>query len=528
MPQAKIAALVSLLLPAMLEFFRRLRGPIMIGITVIIVISFSWWGGSRKGLGAASMREPHDVAFTLYGDEYTHHDLDKLNRLQALCYYRLGLFEFAFGLPDAAKQIQSMQRNGPNYDFAGNLLVLRRKALEFGVAASDAEAKKRMESIQSFQKNGKFDENTAAEQVKQLNDAGFSNQDILDLMKDVIAYERLQDLVGSNYSASPFVAGKAYAAKNQTIKASTITLPLDDFKKKAEVKDDEISKYFDEKKDTFKTAEKRGASYVFFEKPKVDDKKVADENQKAQTDYETKVNTFDAEVRRPGADFAAIAKTFQKDAPTMKVQDVAAFDQATPPEALKDEPAVVKELFRETLAEGTVSAAINGAKGYYFLKLTKVEAPKQQELKDVKDKIKDTLVTQKAQEAMMKAANETRTALADGLKAGKKLDDLAKDKKLKVESLPEFSPANPPPDNKTIPQISKDLATTAVNGVTKPVSTEAGALIAVVTAKELRKNDQSTSLKDSEATQLASAMKSELFKAWFGKQRTDANMQVVQ
>ena len=513
----------------MLHFFRRLRGPILIGITIIIVVTFSWWGGSRKGLGVGGAREAHDTAFTLYGKSYTHYDLEKLNRLQQLCYYRLGLFEFAFGLPDAAKQIQSIERGGPNYDFAGNLLVLRQKAVDYGVAATDADAKKRLESIQSFQKDGKFDENTAAEQIKQLNDAGFSNQDILDLMKDVIAYERLQEIVGANYSASPLAASKAYASDHQTIKATALSLALDDFKKKVTANDEEISKAFEEKKETYMTSEKRAASYVLFAKPDAADaSKVAEEKVKAQTAYENLVNEFDMKVRAPGADFAAVVAEFQKKNPTVKLQTLPAFDQATPPEAIKDEAAVVKELFLTTLSVGQNSAPVNGTKGYYFLKLTQIDAPKQQELKDVKDKVKDSIVTQKAQEAMMKAANDARAAVVEGLKAGKKLDELAKTSALKVEALPEFSPNNPPPDNKVVGLIAKDAAKTATNGATKPVTTETGVAFAVVTYKELRKSDQSASLKQSEETAQASTAKSEMFKAWFGKLRTEADMQVIQ
>ena len=514
----------------MLHFFRRLRGPILIGITIIIVVTFSWWGGSRNDtMGMGRAREAHDTAFTLYDKAYTHYDLEKLNRLQALCYYRLGLFEFAFGLPDAAKQIQSLERGGPNYDFAGNLLVLRQKAVEYGVAATDADAKKRLETVQSFQKDGKFDENTAAEQIKQLNDAGFSNQDILDLMKDVIAYERLQEIVGANYSASPLAASKAYASNHQTIKATSLSLALEDFKKKVEVKDEEISKAFEEKKETYQTAEKRAASYVLFTKPDAGDAtKVAEDKVKAQAAYETLVNEFDMKVRAPGADFAAVVAEFQKKNPSVKLQTLPAFEEGTPPEAIKDEAAVLKELFRTTLTVGQNSAPVNGTKGYYFLKLTQLDAPKQQELKDVKDKVKESIVAQKAQEAIMKAANDARTAVLDGLKGGKKLDDLAKTAALKVESLPEFSPNNPPPDNKLIGLIAQDAAKTATNGATKPVTTETGVAFAVVNHKELRKSDQSTSLKQSEETAQASTAKTEMFKAWFGKLRTEANMQVVQ
>jgi hypothetical protein len=70
-------------------------------------------------------------------------------------------------------------------------------------------------------------------------------------VKDQLVYERLQDLVGANYSPSAQAVTAAYAASQQTIRASAVNLALETFKKKAEVKDDEISKYFDENKDTY-------------------------------------------------------------------------------------------------------------------------------------------------------------------------------------------------------------------------------------------------------------------------------------
>lgn len=509
----------------MLEFFRRHRGPFMITVTVIIIISFSYWGGSRRGAGVG--REHHDTAFTLYGRDYTYHDMDRLGRAQQLCYY-LQMYDLAFSLPDAAKQMQRMPgERGADYDFVANLLVLREKALSYGVAASDADAKKRLETLRPFQKDGKFDPATASEMEDRLKANGFSSSDLLDLVKDQIAFERLQDLVGANYSPSSLSVSKAYASAHQTIKASTVTLALDDFKKKAEVKDDEISKYFDEKKDTYKTAEKRAATYVVFEKPKPDEKKKAEENQKAQAEFETLVNDFDMKFKAPGADFNAVVAEFTKKVPTLKAQTVPAFEQATPPDAIKDEAAVVAEIFRDTLTVGRHSEPVEGTKGYYFLKLTQVDAPKQQELKDVKDKIKDVLVTQKAQEAMMKAANEARTALQDGLKAGKKLEDLAKAGSGKLEVLPDFGPGNPPPAHPNAQQIVTDAAATPVNSVTKPISTDTGAILVVVTAKELRKSEQSTALKQGEENSQASRTKNELFKAWFTKERNAASFKLA-
>ena len=519
----------------MLQFFRRHRGPFMIGITAIIVISFSVWGGWTKGgstgAGAAAAE---DHAFTIFGRDYTNHDMGRIMRTQMLSYYT-GCYDL-LGLASIAEQLKSTDPRGPNYDFIANLLVLREKAVEFGVAASNEDALKKLQTLPPFQKDGKPDDNAAAETEMRLAMQGFTKDDLLQIAKDAIAFERLQDIVGANISPSPIAVTKGYAANQQTLKASLVTLAIDDFKKKAEVKDDEISKYYDENKDSYKTPEKRAGSYVVFEKIKPDDKKKAEENAKAQTDFENLVNEFDQKFKAPGADINLVVAEFQKKLPALKLETVALFEKDKAPDSIKAEAKVVDELFRPTLDAGKHSDPVEGTKGYYFMKVTKVEAPKQQELKDVKDKIKDILVSRKAQEALVAAANDARKALQEGLKAGKKLDDIAKEKALKVEALADFSPTNPPPDKAALSKpvkegsrttLAVEAGNTPAGGVTVPVSDESGATLVVVTAKELRKSDQSASVKTGEENSQASQLKQDLFKSWFAKVRTAADMRAA-
>ncbi len=492
----------------------------MIGITIVIIISFAWWGGSRKS-GAKMNASPDDTALVIYGRHYSHIDLGKYAGYQRLA-YQLGLYELAFGLP-AAAQLDVVNRDeNTGVGFAANLLVLREQALKHGVAISDEEARVRFKTLQPFQKEGKFDEQSAANFQTNIGSMGLMPRDILDLIKDSIAYEKLNEMVGLNYTPSTLAVSKSYAAQQQTIKASTIKFALDDFKKKIEVKDDEIAKYFGEKKDTYKTTEKRAAVYVVFEKPKADDKLKAEDNAKATTAWEEMVNKFDSDFRTPGADINKLVEALKK--PEIKVQVLALSEEATPADAIKDEAEVVKELFRPSLKIGEHSAPIEGSKGYYFLKVTQLDASKQQELKDVTAKVKESLIVQKAQEAMTKTANEARTALQDALKAGKKLDDVVKEKAWKSEALAELTPGNPPPGLDKGAEIAKSAAETPVNGVALPITTDTGSLLVVVTSKELRKRDDSATMKQSQESSIAQQTKSALFKAWFSQLVKEANV----
>ncbi len=551
----------------MLEFFRRHRGPFLITLTVIIILAFGVWGAIRRtDMG----HDPYDVgserAFSVYGTEYTKRDMDHIARNLRLA-YSLQMYDLAFDLPSLARRQGDLDGGPPTTDFVANLLVLRKQALKYGVAVSDEDARKEFESLPALQKEGKFDPTMAENMLTNLRANGYQAADVMELLKDKISLAKLREIVGSNFVASPLEVEKSYASQQQTIRASLIAFPLEEAKKKVEVKDDDISKYYDQNKETYKTVEKRAAKYVTFERPKADSTVAAEDNQKLDKAWEQIVGDFYKKFSDPSSDFdklvaeanTEIAAKLKKPEPKkaeadpkaadkdkkseaekkpeadktkesgpavapVKVEVAALFEQGTPPEGLKKEPQIIKELFRSTLEANKPSDPIDSSKGYTFLRVTQIEAPKQQELKDVKDKIKTSLVDQKARETLAKAAKEARTALADALKAGKKLDDVAKEKSWKVSAVPEFSPASPPTDNPNSADISALAAKTAVNGVSEPFTSDDGETLVVVTAKEVRKSDTSATQKDSQRTTLTSKGEQAVFKSWFGKLRDDAKV----
>lgn len=551
----------------MLEFFRRHRGPFLIGLTVIIILAFGVWGAVDP-LGG----NPNDPssrgsqkAFSVYGVDYTQNDVGRLSRYLRLA-YSLQMFDIAFSLPNIAQRQRSLGGGEPTTDFVANLLVLREQAIKHGVAASDEDIMRQFESLQPFQKDGKYDPVTAETYLNNLRGAGFQPSDVKELIRDQIVFEKLRELIGANYIASPLEVEKSYASEQQTLKASTLLLSLEEFKKKAEVKDDEISKYYEENKETYKTTERRAAQYVTFTRPTPDAAKKAEENAQAEKDWEQMVGTFYGKFTDPKADLAKLVEEVNKTisdkakadeeakkkvaaqdkkpdekkpeekkpeeaakpaGPVLvKVETIALADEASLPEPIKGEPNLVKELFRSTLAVGQPSDPIDSSKGYTFLRVTQVEAPKQQELKEVTAKIKETLVAQKASEALATAAKDARTTVADALKGGKKLEDVAKEKGWKLEVIPEFTKSTPPEGNVNGSQIAEQAAKTGVNAVSEPISVTDGQLLVVVTGKELRKNEGSTGLKDGQLSSRTSQGREAFFRSWFGNKRDEAKVEL--
>ena len=182
------------------------------------------------------------------------------------------------------------------------------------VADLDVTSKKRV-----FEHAGLMFENN-------LGSYGMNLADLYDLLRDWIGMQKLQRLVAGNVGASPEMANQFYSATRQTIKAASIPFAFDNFKKSAQVSDDDIKQYYEQKKDSFKTPEKRAVSYVFFENPKDLDKVAAEERMKKNNAFGEKVQNFAIESIVEGADFDQLAKKF-----SAEVKKLPAFDQADAP-----------------------------------------------------------------------------------------------------------------------------------------------------------------------------------------------------
>lgn len=501
----------------MLEFFRRHRGAFLIVLTVIIILSFSVWGGWKKGSGAF-MDDPTATAFTIYGRDYSRSELDRHMRYMRLA-YMMGLYDLPQQLTMVSRKYQT--NDAVPLDFVFNLIVLRQEMVNNGISISDDEARAELKKLPAFQNNGAYDAARASQLEDNLGSMGFNGSDMLEIAKDKAGMEKLRTLVAGNFAVSTIAAGKSYAEQYQTVKASTITFSLEDFKKKAQVSDAEIKKYYDEKKDTYKTPEKRAVSYVFFEEPKDLDKLDADKRAKAQTDFGKKVNDFNEATLKPKAKLELIAAGLK-----MPVSTVAGFTQDSPPDAIKGEPELISAIFYHDPAAHPISDPVKGSKGYYFFSVLKRDEPRQQDLKEVTEKIKLTLVSQKAQEAMLKAANEAREALTSGLKAGRKLAEIAKEKQLTVVEMAEFSPSSPSPD----PKIGREITSAAVKlpagQISTPVDSDTGAVLVYVNAKELRKRDDSASLKQNVQESMMIREQFEVFRAWFERKREESKLKV--
>ena len=273
----------------MLEFFRRHRGAFLITLTIIIILSFSVWGGWRKSSGYEKKAQITDVAVTVFGKDYTIGDVQRAQRSLQFAQYYMQSYE----LPSMLMMLSSDGGfGGGGLNTLTNLFVARHLMEELGVRPSDEEARAALEKLPALQDNGKFDVSRGQMLEENANSMGFESADLLGIMKDTIGLQKLQDIVAKNYVASPLAAEKQYASSYQTFKGSKITFETEAFKKAASVTDEEIKKYYEENKENYKTVEKRAVSYVLFANPKELDKKPLEERQKETNAQVERVNAF--------------------------------------------------------------------------------------------------------------------------------------------------------------------------------------------------------------------------------------------
>lgn len=504
----------------MLEFLRRQTKPIMITLAAIIILAFTFWGGYTQPK-QPGVHSQEDTAFTIYGKEYTFAERSRLERYYMLANYLqlpAGAGQFGFGNQlGFLSQKYAFPSQIPG-DFVFNLLVLRHELEAHGVRATNEEAREAFRKLAVFQnQSGEFDGNIAEQFRNALGAQGMRDSDVFDLLRDWLGFQRLEKIVAGNAVLNPNVAKQVYAGSFQSIKAASIPFALEDYKKQAQVTDEDVAKYYEENKDNFKTAPKRAIAYVYFPQPDVE-KLNAEDTVKARNEYSKRVNDFAAAVIAPGVKFEDVAKEAK-----VEVKTEALFAQDAPPEALKEEFTLVADIFRNDPAVRPVSDAVEGSKGYYLYSVTQVEEPKQQELAEVKEKIKEQLVTQKGQELMTKAANDARKKLEEAIKGGKKFDDAAKEAGLSAQNLAEFSPANPPADLSIGRQIATEARITPAGGFTKPLESDNGLVLVHVLSKQLYKRDEGATTKANMEKSLDRMQQSDAFRAWFERRRDAAN-----
>jgi peptidyl-prolyl cis-trans isomerase D len=163
----------------------------------------------------------------------------------------------------------------------------------------------------------------------------------------------------------------------------------------------------------------------------------------------------------------------------LKVQESGFFTREEPVLGLGPSPQLAAEAF--TLAPGAVSGSVRTSRGYAFITVTGTQAPRLPSLDEVKDKVKEDVIKQKAKEL----AAQKATALAAAIKGSGDLAKAAKAAGVEVKTTELVARESPLPEVGVSPQVDAVAFSLPAGATSDPIVTDnAVAVIKVVEHKQ--------------------------------------------
>jgi hypothetical protein len=352
---------------------------------------------------------------------------------------------------------------------------------------------------------------------------GLSNVELEEIMADAIRLEQVKAALGATLSASPAEVRELFRQQSQKSEVSVVRLKYDDFKNAVQISDEDAKKAFEERKETFKTPEKRKVKYAAFQLPK-DTKLTGRERADALQKLADDAQKFAEAMLNKGAKFDELAKANGATA----VGETPMFEATAAPKELDGNASAAQAAFQ--LKPDQTSDVISAESGSYVLLLAGKEDARPQTFEEVKGKLTDELKDERAREAMNVKAGEIRKKIDAEMKAGKSFAQAAEAAGVKAEKLPPFSPSDPSALKGVAdgPDIMRRAAELAYDQVSEFVPTASGGDI-IHLDRQLPIDETEFNKQKEMLTERATRQKREaIFQEWLRTRRKAANIEGTQ
>ncbi len=493
----------------MVNIIRRFQQPLMIAITVLVIIGFTFFYSNTRTLNTSGAER---VA-TVYGRGVSVTQYQRGARK-----FELGrdlmLFELLQTLAEPARTMDEAQKN-----FAFNSIVLEHEAERLGIATTDEEAAAAIKAMPVFQTTGQFDPARYTQIVDgALTPRGFSPEQLEELVREDLLLKKLKALLGVSTAPAPAEVREAFERDNQKTVSSVVRLKLADFSKDTKVSDDDVKKAFEERKAVFNAPEKRKVKVAALTIETTDKPLAGKERVEALKKLADKAGDFAQAMIEKGATFDAVAKTLE-----VPVKETAEFSDEAPPAEFDGSPAVAQAASKLTKQEPT-SDIIGTDKGYYVLQLSGVTPARPLTFEEAKDKLAENLKQERVTEALNLKGAEIRAKIDAEMKAGKSFADAASAAGAKAEPFPAFSRRDPKlnePDGREVMMSTLDLSPGQLS--TFLPTFDGGVLVyleqrAPIDPAEFEKEKAST------AANLSRGRREALFSEWLKARRKEAGV----
>jgi peptidyl-prolyl cis-trans isomerase D len=238
--------------------------------------------------------------------------------------------------------------------------------------------------------------------------------------------------------------------------------------------------------------------------------------QKAQAEAEQQAKSLESQMKS-GADLDRIAKERG-----LHTQETGLFLRDEPIDGLGPSPEVSAQAFQ--LQEGTVSPALRVARGWVFVTPTAKQDPYVPQLAEVRDKVRDDLVRERAAEVAKTKAAE----IAATLKSAPDFAGAAKKAGLEVKTTELITRGSAIPDIGASADVDKAAFALAKGAVSDPISSPQGTVIVRVVEKEDVTPEQIAGGRDQLRDELANQRRDQFFSAYMQNAKKNLKIEIKQ
>jgi len=376
------------------------------------------------------------------------------------------------------------------------------EAGRLGISVSEEEVGQRIVTMPEFQQNGAFVGEQTFEMALRSANPPLSKAEFVASLTRRMLVEKLQSVVTDWVTVTDGEADAEFHRRNEKVKVQVVHIASESFRAQATATDSEIAAAFEKNKEKYRLGERRRVKYLLLDLD-AQRKRVVVPSREVERFYNNNIETFStpeqvrashilfktegkdekvvqaaaekvlAEIRKPNADFAALAKKYSEDEPTAKQGgDLDYFARGRMVPAFDDAAFA--------LAPGTISDLVKTNFGFHIIKVVDKKAATTRTLDQVRAQITDQLGMEKAQ----KAADVLADQVAKELKTPADLDKAALTHGLKVEETGFFTREEPLLSLGASPQTSAEIFQLAANEVSGPLKVGRGYAFATVSGRE--------------------------------------------
>jgi peptidyl-prolyl cis-trans isomerase D len=368
-----------------------------------------------------------------------------------------------------------------------------------GLTVSDQEVAEQIVSLPYFVENGQFIGEARYKQMLQANTPPLTVSEFEESLRRDLLRQKLRSALTDWMSVSDTDLEKAYHERNEKVKLQVVSLTAEKFRDKVTVTDADVAAYYEAHKPEYRIGEQRKIKYVLLDTQQARLKVIVDQSEverfysqnleryrtpeqlrashilfKTEGKDEAKVRAQAEDVLKQvkaGGDFAALAKKYSDDPSKENGGDLDYFGKGRMVKEFEDAAFAMKP--------GEVSDLVKSQFGFHIIKVTDHKMEVTRPLDEVRREIQEQLLTDKANQYVIKQATDLGT-----LKAPADLDRAAAGAGTKVQESEFFTREKPINGLGPVPDVVDRAFTLKDGEVAGPLASPRGPIFFTLSGKK--------------------------------------------